>query len=74
MNAWEANVRLMSACDKAIEHCAWCGNYGHIWSACQLYRMALERPAKLEVRYRAIMFVCGFVAGLALAGLLRGCA
>ena len=71
--AWDSNLRLMQECDKAIEQCAWCREFGHVWMDCELYRMTIKPPRRDWSWTFWPTFVClmtGFVAGFCLKALL----
>lgn len=72
LTEWQSRLRLIEACDRAIEQCAWCGNFGHKWRECELYKMACTPRRDWSWTFWPT-FVClmtGFVAGFCLKALL----
>ncbi len=71
--AWEQNLRLMEECDKAVEHCGLCDEYGHSWTECGKQPISLRvQPVFRDKFWLIALWLCtGFAAGFAFRALVE---
>jgi hypothetical protein len=68
-----SELHLIEACDKAIQKCQWCQEFGHVWQECQEYEDFVRRiRVRMSLWTVVILMGLGVVAGIALKMLLEG--